>query len=80
MDVIMEGARNVITYIDDVLIHSPDHKTHLDHLVAAIDRIGKYNLRLNPNKCIFGSNEVSYLGHTLRSDGITPGKDKSRVM
>jgi hypothetical protein len=80
MDVIMADATNVITYIDDVLIHSATHKDHLGHLAEAIRRVGKANLRLNAAKCIFGAAEVTYLGHTLTSTGVKPGKDKSAAL
>ena len=77
MDVIMEDAENVITYIDDVLVHSATHKDHLRHLAAAIDKVGAANLRLNPKKCIFGSSNVEYLGHTITAQGVQPGSDKA---
>jgi hypothetical protein len=32
MDTIMEGASNVITYVDNVLIHSATHEAHIAHL------------------------------------------------
>ena len=80
MDMIMADAENVITYIDDVLCHSKDHPQHISHLASAIDRIGRCNLRLNPNKCIFGATEVEYLGHTITSKGVQPGKDKAAVV
>jgi hypothetical protein len=32
MDTIMEGALNVITYLDDVLVHSATHEAHIAHL------------------------------------------------
>jgi hypothetical protein len=38
MDSIMEGASNVITYVDDVLIHSAKHEAHIAHLRHAILR------------------------------------------
>ena len=36
MDLIMEDAEHVISYLDDVLIHSSDHKSHIAHLAAAL--------------------------------------------
>ena len=80
MDVILSDAENVITYIDDVLVHSRDHRAHIPHLVSAIDRIGRANLRLNPSKCTFGASEVEYLGHTLTSNGVRPGTDKAAAV
>ena len=80
MDVIMADARHVITYLDDVLVHTRGHADHITHLVAAIDRIGHANLRLNPNKCIFGSARVEYLGHTITDKGVQPGTDKAAAV
>jgi hypothetical protein len=80
MDIIMCDAHNVITYLDDCLVHSSSHEEHLKHLAEAIDRIGGANLRLNPNKCIFGAAEVEYLGHTITSKGVRPGTDKAAAV
>jgi hypothetical protein len=80
MDVLLADAENVLTYIDDVLVHSQTHEQHLKHLVAAIDKIGTANLRLNPRKCVFGSDSVEHLGHTLLGDGVRPGQDKAKAM
>ena len=76
IDLIMEGAANVITYIDDVLIHSLNHSEHMVHLEEAIKRIQRVHLRLNAKKCIFTATSVQYLGHTLSSEGVTPGNSK----
>jgi hypothetical protein len=80
MDFIMAGAENVLTYINDLLLHSKNHSKHLFHLANALDRVGKANLRLNLTKCIFGASKVEYLGHTITSAGIKPGTDKSDAM
>ena len=80
MDHIMADAENVITYLDDVLIHSKNHRLHLKHLCTAVDRIGAANLRLNPAKCTFGASKVEYLGHTLTDQGIRPGTDKAKAV
>ena len=80
MDTIMADAENVITYIDDVLIHSDNHETHLEHMEEALRRIRKAHLRLNVAKCIFGASKVQYLGHTLTSSGVKPGKDKTEAI
>jgi hypothetical protein len=54
MDVLLADAKNLLTYIDDVLVHSRSQEEHLKHLSAAFDKIGAANLRLNPKKCVFG--------------------------
>ena len=76
MDLIMQGAENIITYIDDVLIHCRNHDDHLCHVREALRHIRAAHMRLNIQKCIFVSNSVQYLGHTVTAHGITPGKEK----
>ena len=76
MEVIMEGAQNVLTYIDDVLVHSPTHSSHVTHLTDAFTRIRKAGLKLNPDKCQIGRTQLQYLGITLSGQGIQPGLEK----
>jgi hypothetical protein len=80
MDTIMEGASNVITYVGDVLIHSATQEAHIAHLRHAIQRTHKAGLALNLKKCIFRSTTEEYLGHTISSDGVRQGKDKTQVV
>ena len=71
---------NIITYIDDVLIHSGDHIKHLQQVEEALKRLRQAHLRLNVGKCIFGATSVQYLGHTLTAKGVKPGKDKTAAI
>jgi hypothetical protein len=80
MDTIMEGASNVIRYVDNVLIHSATHEAHIAHLRHAIQWTHRAGLALNPEKCIFGSTTVEYLGNTISADGVRPGKDKTQAI
>jgi hypothetical protein len=80
MDVLLADAENVLTYIDDVLVHSQTHEQHLKHIAALIDKIWTANLRLNLRKCVFGSDSVEYLVHTLLGDGVRQGQDKAKAM
>ena len=41
-------------YIDDMIAMSQTEEEHLDHLQKIFERLKKYKLRLNPNKCTFG--------------------------
>ena len=77
MDLIMVDTENIITYIDDILIHSRSHKEHIAHIRVALSRLRSAHLRLNPGKCIFAATSVQYLGHTISSDGVTPGRSKT---
>ena len=76
MDYIMRSLAGVITYIDDLLVHSGSHQEHLRHLEAVLLRFRKYGLKINANKSIWGAKEVQYLGYTLKPEGVSPSKDK----
>ena len=80
MDLIMADAENIITYIDDVLVHSPTHEAHIAHLSVALQRLRGANLRLNAAKCIFGATSVQYLGHTISAEGVRPGINKTEAI
>ena len=46
-------------YVDKMIARSPTEKEHLDHLHKLFERLKKYKLRLNPNKCTFGELSLS---------------------
>jgi hypothetical protein len=72
MDVLLADAENVLTYIDDVLVHSRSHEEHLKHLSAAIDKI-------QGNVCS-DRTRWSTWGTRCRGDGVRPGQDKAKAM
>ena len=43
---------------------------HLDHLQKLFERLKKYKLRLNPNKCTFGVRFGKLLGFVVSNKGI----------
>ena len=61
----MREIPGVLTYIDDVLVHCPDHPSQLETLETASLRLRKYGLKLNVAKSAFGAREVTYLGYRL---------------
>ena len=42
----------------------------LDHLQKLFERLKKYKLRLNPNKCTFGVRSGKLLGFVVSNKGI----------
>ena len=55
--------KTCLVYVDDILVFSPDLKTHLQHLNQVFGRLREANLKLNPNKCSIATKQVKYLGH-----------------
>ena len=80
MEATMEGINKVIVYIDDLLIHTISHPEQLLILNSVMERLASNGLKINLDKCVFGNQEVSYLGFTLTPNGISPGKDKLQAI
>jgi hypothetical protein len=45
-----------------------------------LQRLVTHNIKINLQKCVFGSKEVSYLGFHLTEEGIKPGIDKLKAV
>ena len=80
METVVHNIANVIVYIDDLLVHSASHDEHLATLDQVLRRLVSHNIKINLQKCVFGSKEVSYLGFRLTEEGIKPGIDKLKAV
>uniref|UniRef100_A0A2N9H5G0 RNase H type-1 domain-containing protein n=1 Tax=Fagus sylvatica TaxID=28930 RepID=A0A2N9H5G0_FAGSY len=57
-------------YVDDMIAKSRTAQDHLTDLRKLFQRLKKYQLRLNPNKCAFGVTSGKLLGFIVNSRGI----------
>ena len=63
-DLVLTGE--VVIYMDDILIATPDNLTHHQQLVhCVLNRLEEHNLYLKPKKCVFEVCEVEFLGVIL---------------
>jgi hypothetical protein len=60
-------GRNVEAYIDDILVKSKKQGDLLDDLKETFDNLRKYNMMLNPKKCVFGVSSRKLLGYMVSS-------------
>lgn len=67
-------------YIDDIIVVGCSVNHHLSNLEKVFEKLRFYNLKLNPSKCNFFKNEVTYLGHHISEAGIQPDKSKYSVI
>ena len=72
IDHVTRGLDFVFVYLDDLLVTSPDHKTHKKHLRILFTRLSEYGIIIGPEKCQFGTSELSFLGHHVSAEGISP--------
>ena len=62
----------MFAYINDFLIASETEEQHREHLRMLFQRLNHYGVVINPGKCEFGVNEITFLGHTVNAFGIKP--------
>jgi len=70
----------VEVYVDDMVVKSPSHHQHAKDLVAVFSALRQYNLRLNPDKCVFGVDRGKFLGFMLTQRGIEANPEKCRAI
>jgi hypothetical protein len=63
-------GRNILAYIDDIVVKSKKHRDLLDDLKEILDNLRKYKMMFNPNKCVFGMSSGKLLGNMVLSKGI----------
>ena len=61
----------VLVYIDDIIVNSKNVIDHFGHLRKVFLRRREYGVPLNPNKCVFSTNQGKFLGHIISKDGLT---------
>jgi len=72
--------KEVEVYVDDMIVKSRDEEQHVEYLAKMFERLRKYKLRLNPNKCTFGVRSGKLLGFIVSQRGIEVDPDKVRAI
>ena len=82
MDLIMTGLnwKNVLIYLDDILIFGKDFDEHYDNLREVLDRLRRAKLKLSPKKCHLLKSTVTYLGHVINNGEIRPDPEKTNLI
>ncbi len=82
MDRILRGltVHQCLVYVDDLLIFAKTFERHLVHLENVFARLRASNIKLKPEKCRFGDNEVDYLGFNISEKGTRPSRKKVEAL
>ena len=72
----MSDLDGVEVYIDDILIHAPTLTEHNNRLEQVMERCKQLGLTLNPEKVVLAKQSISYLGHELSAEGVSPSCSK----
>ena len=63
-------AKIVEAYMDDVVIKTKHVETLVDNFRLTFDNLRTYDIKLNPEKCVFGIPTGKLLGFIVSSRGI----------
>jgi hypothetical protein len=60
----------VLVFFGDILIYSKTEAEHLDHIKIVLQILKHHNLTATRNKCVFATEKVDYLGHSISGEGV----------
>jgi hypothetical protein len=73
-------GRNVLSYVDDIVVASKKKEAYISDLSETFANMRKANLKLNPEKCIFGVTRGKVLRCLVSTKGIEASPDKIRAI
>ena len=72
--------KEIEVYVDDMIVKSATREGHFAALDKFLARAEKYNLRLNPKKCVFGVASGKLLGHIVSQKEIKVDPNKVKAI
>jgi hypothetical protein len=73
-------SRNVLTYVDDIIIRSTKQQSHISDLQETFANFRRVGLKLNLEKCVFKVKKGKCLGHVVSTKGIEENSHKIEVI
>ncbi|XP_035806354.2 uncharacterized protein K02A2.6-like [Amphiprion ocellaris] len=80
MDNLLQNIPHVAVYLDDILVTGRTEEEHLRNLDRVLNRMAEAGLRLKRSKCVFQAPSVTYLGHRISAQGLSPLEEKVRAI
>jgi len=69
-----------LVYLDDIICFSATMEEHAQKLQTIFERLEQANFKIQPEKCVFATDTVEYLGHICTPLGIRPDPKKVRAI
>jgi len=74
------GDKFLKVFVDDLNVHNESWAKHLQHLDVVFFKLREVNLKLNPNKCCFGTKNITFLGHVVSNKRTKPDLGKIETL
>ena len=72
--------KKIEIYVDDLIAKSQDDESRVKNLRKLFKRLKKFQIKLNPAKCTFGSTSGKLLGFIVSKKGIEVDPDKIKAI
>ena len=76
ISIVLQGLRNVDSFVDDMWIFTETWKKHLKSIQATLDRLRAAKLTTKHSKCKIGYSKIECLGHNIQDQTLRPKDDK----
>jgi ribonuclease HI len=73
-------GRNVLTYVDDIIVRSTKQENHIADLQETFSNFRQASLKLNPEKCVFGVKKGKFLGCLVSTKGVEANPNKIKAI
>ena len=80
MDSILINLPGVCCFVDDILVAAKTETEHLNRLKAVFKRLQENDVLIKPEKCVFMTKEISYLGFKITDTGLFKTDEKIKVI
>ena len=66
--------------LDDIVVAGRDEDEHFNILNQVLERLDKNNLTINPKKCAFFQESITFCGHQIDKEGLHKMLDKIQAV
>ena len=73
---LLKNCQGVANIADDVIVYGVDREEHDERLHDVLRKLMESGLTLNPQKCQFRMNKLTFFGHDLSRLGVSPSQEK----
>ena len=70
----------ILVFFDDILVYSANIEDHVQHLKIALDLLRTNNFFANSKKCVFGQQQLQFLGYVVCQKGVVVDPEKVQVV
>jgi len=71
---------SVLAYMDDILINADTEEWHDNTIREVLRRLQENGLAISPEKCVWKTQEVEFLGYIIGQEGIKMSQEKAEAV